>query len=91
MTLTDFLLLLAVAGLIGAIGQGIVGYSHGGCLVSIGVGFIGALVGTWLAKKMGLPDFFVLHIGTTSLPVVWSIAGSAIFIALISLMSRFRD
>lgn len=86
----DFLLLLVVAGLIGAIGQAIAGYSHGGCLVSIGIGFIGALLGTWLAKKFGLPDFYTLKIGTASLPIVWSIAGSAIFIALISLVTRFR-
>jgi uncharacterized membrane protein YeaQ/YmgE (transglycosylase-associated protein family) len=90
MTLADFLLLLAVAGLIGAIGQAIAGYSHGGCLVSIGTGFVGALVGTWLARKFSLPDFFALKIGGTTLPVVWSIAGSAIFIALISLMTRSR-
>lgn len=88
MTLLDFLLLLAVAGLIGALGQAIVGYSHGGCLTSIAVGFVGALLGTWLARKMNLPDFYTLHVGTASLPIVWSIVGSALFIALISLVSR---
>ena len=79
MTPLDFLLLLLVAGLIGAIGQSIVGYSHGGCLSSIAVGFIGALMGIWLARKFALPDFFVIHVGNASLPVVWSIIGSALF------------
>lgn len=90
MTLAEFLLLLAVAGLIGALGQAIAGYSHGGCLVSIATGFVGALLGTWLARKFGLPDFYVLKIGGASLPIVWSIAGSALFIAIISLVTRAR-
>src|SRR5688500_15174013 len=33
-TLIDFLILLLIAGICGAIGQAITGYSHGGCLVS---------------------------------------------------------
>ena len=50
MTLVDLLILLLVAGLCGAIGQAISGYSRGGCLVSIALGFIGALVGVWLSR-----------------------------------------
>ncbi len=45
----DFLLLLLVAGICGSIAQSLVGYSRGGCLVSIALGFIGALFGMWLA------------------------------------------
>lgn len=90
MTLLEVLLLLLVAGVIGAIGQSIAGYSHGGCLTSIGVGFIGALAGTWLARKLSLPDFFVLQVGGVSLPVVWSLVGSALFVAIISLLARGR-
>src|SRR5262245_19469378 len=41
MTLLDFLILLLVAGICGAVGQAIVGYSRGGCLASIALGFIG--------------------------------------------------
>jgi uncharacterized membrane protein YeaQ/YmgE (transglycosylase-associated protein family) len=62
MTLADFLILLVVAGICGSIGQAISGYSRGGCLASIGLGFIGALIGTWLARYFKLPDFFVLTI-----------------------------
>jgi uncharacterized membrane protein YeaQ/YmgE (transglycosylase-associated protein family) len=85
-----FLLLLLVAGICGAIGQAIGGYSHGGCLVSIALGFIGALLGTWLAGKLGLPELIALPIAGWHFPIVWSIIGSALFVALISLITRQR-
>lgn len=53
MTILELLLLLLVAGICGAIGQAIVGYSRGGCLVAIALGFIGALVGSWIARASG--------------------------------------
>ncbi len=61
MTLVDLLLLLLVAGIIGSIGQAIAGFERGGCLVSIGVGFIGALLGAWLGRQLGAGDLFVLE------------------------------
>ena len=73
MTLLDLLLLLLVAGICGSLGQAISGYSRGGCLVSIALGFIGAVLGMWLARKLGLPELFAVQIGTTSFPIVWSI------------------
>ena len=45
MTLFDLLILLLVAGICGALGQAITGFSRGGCLVSIALGFVGAVVG----------------------------------------------
>lgn len=90
MTLVDLLLLLLVAGIIGSIGQAIAGFERGGCLVSIGVGFIGALLGAWLGRQLGAGDLFVLEVGGTSFPVVWSIIGATVFVAIISLVSRGR-
>jgi uncharacterized membrane protein YeaQ/YmgE (transglycosylase-associated protein family) len=90
MTPVDFLLLLLIAGVCGAIGQAITGFTRGGCLVAIGVGFVGALIGTWLARAMALPASFVLSFGGTEFPVVWSILGSALFVAVISLIARGR-
>lgn len=90
MNLIDFLILLLVAAICGAIGQAITGFSRGGCLVAMGVGFVGALIGTWVARVMGLPEVFVLSVGGTGFPIVWSILGSAIFVAVISLISRSR-
>ena len=90
MTITDLIILLIVAGVCGSIGRAISGYSHGGCLVSIALGFIGALIGMWVARKLGLPELLPVRIGTTTFPIIWSIIGSALFVALISLLTRSR-
>ncbi|QDU68489.1 hypothetical protein [Engelhardtia mirabilis] len=88
MTLIEFLMLLLVAGVCGSIGQSIAGVTKGGCLVSIAVGFIGALLGMWVAGALGLPEVFVIRIDGEGFPIVWSIVGSALFVALISFISR---
>jgi uncharacterized membrane protein YeaQ/YmgE (transglycosylase-associated protein family) len=90
MTPIDWLILLLIAGVCGALGQAIGGYTRGGCLVSIALGFIGALIGMWLARSLNLPELFAIKIGTTSFPIIWSIIGSALFVAVISLISRSR-
>ena len=90
MTLIDLLVLLLVAGVCGSLGQAIGGYSHGGCLVSIALGFIGALIGMWVARNLGLPELFAVNIGGTSFPIIWSIIGAALFVAVINLISRRR-
>lgn len=88
MTLLGFLLLLLIAAIAGGIGQSLAGYSLGGCLVSIFVGFIGAYIGTWLAGKMGLPEIFAISIEGKSFPIVWAVIGSLIFTLLIGLIRR---
>src|SRR5690242_8314635 len=52
MTLLDLLILLLVAGICGALGQAITGFSRGGCLVSIALGFVGAVLGMWIARSL---------------------------------------
>lgn len=84
----DFLILLLVAGIVGSLGQAIAGFSRGGCLVAIALGFIGAIIGYWLAGLLGLPELFTLRVGGTEFPIVWSIIGCALFVALISMMTR---
>lgn len=90
MTFFDLLLLLLVAGICGSLGQAISGYSRGGCLVSIALGFVGAVLGIFVARKMGVPELFAVQIGNTSFPIVWSIIGSALFVAVITLLTRRR-
>jgi uncharacterized membrane protein YeaQ/YmgE (transglycosylase-associated protein family) len=88
--LIQLLILLLIAGVCGAIGQSIGGYSHGGCLVSIALGFIGALLGTWIAGALHLPELFPIEVFGTRFPIIWSIIGAALFVALINLITRGR-
>ena len=88
MTLMGFLLLLLIAAVCGSIGQALSGYSLGGCLISIIVGFIGAYVGLWLAAKMDLPKFLEINVQGKPFPVVWAIIGSAVLSLLIGIVMR---
>jgi uncharacterized membrane protein YeaQ/YmgE (transglycosylase-associated protein family) len=90
MTLTGILILLLIAGVVGALGQSISGYSFGGCLMSIVVGFIGAYLGIWLAGQLGLPEVFSINIEGESFPVVWGVIGSAILSLILGLFTRRR-
>jgi uncharacterized membrane protein YeaQ/YmgE (transglycosylase-associated protein family) len=90
MTIGGLLILLLVAGVCGAVAQGIVGYTHGGCLVSIALGFIGALFGNWLSGLLNLPEPFMVQIGGKSFPVLWSIIGAALFVGMLNLLSFRR-
>jgi uncharacterized membrane protein YeaQ/YmgE (transglycosylase-associated protein family) len=89
-SLVDLLVLLLIAGVCGALGQAIGGFTRGGCLVSIALGFIGALLGSFLARKLGLPELFAVNVGGQNFPIIWSIIGSALFVAVIGLISRSR-
>ena len=90
MTLVSLLLLLLIAAIAGTIGQALAGYSMGGCLLSIVVGFIGAVLGLWLARELGLPEPLPVRVGGETFPLLWSIIGSALFAAVIGLLTRRR-
>ena len=91
MSLIDLIILFVIAGICGAIGQAISGMSGRGCLVSVGVGLVGALLGLWMARALSLPIIFSIQVGGTAFPVVWAILGSALFVAVISLLTRNRE
>jgi len=90
MTLMSFVILLLIAAICGALGQALAGYTLGGCLVSIGVGFVGAFLGAWIAGEFALPAMFVIEVGGQPFPVVWAIIGSALFSAVLGVIARRR-
>ena len=85
MSLFAFLILLLIAGVCGALGSGLGGYSHAGCFGSVVLGFIGAFLGLWVARELGLPRVFSFQVGGVTFPVVWSVVGSALFVAILGL------
>jgi len=90
MTIGGFLVLLLIAAICGGIGQAIAGYSMGGCLISAVVGFVGAFLGMWLAKNLGLPTIFLVDIQGQSFPVVWSIIGSTALVLVLAAIGARR-
>jgi len=90
MTAMEIIILLIVSAVCGSVGMAIVGYSRGGCLTSIALGFIGALLGMWIAREMKLPELFTLDVGDVHFPIVWSIIGSALFVGVLGFLTRPR-
>lgn len=88
MSLFEFLLLLLIAGICGSIGQSIAGYSRGGCIISIVLGFVGALLGSWISVQLNMPELLNVEIGGSDFPVIWSIIGSVIFVTIVGLLTR---
>lgn len=88
MSALDFLILLLIAAVCGAVAQAIAGFSRGGLLVSIAVGFIGALVGMWLQRLTGLPEIFTVQVGGNAFPIIWSIIGGVLFAVIVGLLTR---
>ncbi len=91
MSLVGFLMLLVVAAVAGSLGQAIVGFSRGGCLASIGMGFVGAWLGLWLASQFNLPPLWVINVDGETFPIVWAVVGAAIFAAALSLIFGRRE
>lgn len=89
-TLPGLIILLVIAAICGAVGRAIAGDIRGGLIVSIAVGFVGALIGPWVAVQLKLPEPFMLHVSGHSFPVLWSMIGAALFVAFIHLVSRRR-
>ena len=70
-------------------GVGLV-FGGGGCLVSSAVGFVGALLGNWLVGQLSPPTLLALSIDGQPFPIVWSIVGSVILVAIAALFARRR-
>lgn len=89
-SLPALLILIVIAAVCGAIGKAIAGSARGGLVVSIALGFVGAVLGPWVAGKLDLPEPFMVNIGGHPFPILWSIIGAALFVAIIHLISRRR-
>jgi uncharacterized membrane protein YeaQ/YmgE (transglycosylase-associated protein family) len=89
-TLPGLIVLIVIAALCGALGKALAGGGGGGLITSIALGFIGAILGPWVAAQLHLAEPLVLQVGGQPFPIVWSIIGAALFVALLHLMSGRR-
>jgi uncharacterized membrane protein YeaQ/YmgE (transglycosylase-associated protein family) len=94
-SLVGLLVLLVIAGICGAVGRALGGGTRGGVIVSIAVGFIGALLGMVIAGALKVPELLMVSVEGRPFPILWSIIGAALFVALLQLLSggatrRFR-
>jgi len=89
-TLPGLILLIVIAAVCGAIGNALAGGVRGGLIVSTALGFIGALLGPLLAAQLKLPEPLVVRISGHPFPILWSIIGAALFVAIIHLISGRR-
>ena len=88
MTLIGFLLLILVGGACGFVAEMLVGYSPGGFIASVVIGFLGALIGTWLAKAVGLPSLLPIRIEGHLFEVFWAVLGAVLLLVVLSLVRR---
>ena len=87
----DILISLIIAGIAGSIGRSILGFSRGGCIISIVVGFIGAVIGSWLSRELQLPDPFLITIRGSTYYILWTIISAVIFTAVLSLITPGKN
>jgi uncharacterized membrane protein YeaQ/YmgE (transglycosylase-associated protein family) len=90
LTISGLIVLILIAAVCGAIGRSIAGGTHGGCLVSIALGFIGALLGSAIARYLHLAEPLMLTVSGERFPILWSIIGAALFVALVHVISGRR-
>ena len=90
LTLPALIVLIIIAAICGAVGKALAGGGPGGLIVSTALGLIGALFGPWVALQLHLSEPLVLKVGGQPFPVVWSIVGAALFVALLHLVSGGR-
>jgi uncharacterized membrane protein YeaQ/YmgE (transglycosylase-associated protein family) len=91
MSLLETLILLAMAGLVGALAEFLIGYSLSGILGAMIVGVVGALIGGWMVRLLHLPAILPIHVGTRAIDLVWATLGSLLLVGLLSALRARRS
>jgi uncharacterized membrane protein YeaQ/YmgE (transglycosylase-associated protein family) len=90
LTLPELLLLMLIAAVVGSIGRQMAGAPRGGLVVSMVVGFIGAVLGPWIARELHLAEPLLIRIDGHLFGILWPIIGAALFVALVHAVSARR-
>ncbi len=86
----EVLILFVIAAVCGWLGKILGGYRVGGLIVSVVVGFVGALVGIWLKNSLDMPALIPIDTGSRVFPMVWAVLGAALVVAVLSVIGRRR-
>ncbi len=80
MNVSDLLIMVVIAALLGMVVARILGLQRAGLLLTTFFGFLGVLLGRFLAYRLGLPEPVELKVrwSTTVFPLFWSVAGGVI-------------
>jgi uncharacterized membrane protein YeaQ/YmgE (transglycosylase-associated protein family) len=82
LSLTQIIVWLVIALICGAVAQALLGYSHIGLVSAMALGLLGALVGTWLASALRLPQLLTINIFGVQAELLWCTVGAILVIAL---------
>jgi len=91
MSFLDIVIQLIIAGLTGSIARSLVGFDKGGCILSIVVGFIGAFIGSWMARELHFPDYLSFVIRGIEYHIMWALIGAIVFVAVLSLITPGKN
>lgn len=83
--LVNLLVILVVAAIIGSVGATLAGSRTApGCLGSIALGFVGALLGDWLSRFLHARRLIII----ADIPIIWAVVGAALFVAALGAISN---
>jgi uncharacterized membrane protein YeaQ/YmgE (transglycosylase-associated protein family) len=88
MTLVGLVLLIIIGAVCGAIAEGLVGVHIGGVFTAVVLGFLGAVLGTWLAVRLRLPSLLVVTVDGQHIEIAWAILGAVLIVLFLGLIRR---
>jgi uncharacterized membrane protein YeaQ/YmgE (transglycosylase-associated protein family) len=88
MTVEEIIILLVVAAVLGVVAQRMLGYKLGGFFASVVLGFLGGLLGKFMASRFPLPLNFNIEIGDTKFQVVWSVLGTLLVTFIVGFIAK---
>jgi uncharacterized membrane protein YeaQ/YmgE (transglycosylase-associated protein family) len=88
MTLVGLILLIIIGAVCGAIAEGLVGFHIGGIFTAVVIGFLGAVLGTWLAVQLRLPSVLVVTVDGQHIEIAWAILGAVLIVLILGLIRR---
>jgi uncharacterized membrane protein YeaQ/YmgE (transglycosylase-associated protein family) len=88
MPLVGLLVLLVIGVACGAMAELVLRARVGGVLASAALGFIGALVGAWVAEQARLPGALPVRVDGSSMDALWSALGAIAVLFLVTFARR---